>query len=116
MQPKETSAAISPGNSFWYKDQFKVDSYLRALIRVTISPEECNGPTYYDPAADGEEFRYLNEAGLYVSRSYDPDADCFNALDDDNHGDELQQFAKVNFSSIRKDDSRELVISWYIFF
>ena len=90
---------------------FKTDSYLRALIRVTLAPEECNGPKYYDPLDPGEEYSYLNEAGLYVSRSYDPAN--FAAWTTNN---EVQMFAKVNFSSIRKDDTRELIFSWYVYF
>lgn len=90
---------------------FKVDSYMRALIRVTLSPEECNGPGYYNGGVSGEDYSYLNEAGLFVSRSYDADDSVFSSLSN-----EVQMFAKVNFSSIRKDDTRELIFSWYIYF
>lgn len=88
---------------------FKADSYLKALIRVTLAPEECNGPKYYDPLDPGEEYRYLNEAGLYVSTNHVP---ASVSTDNDN----VQMFAKVNFSSVRKDETRELIFSWYIFF
>lgn len=90
---------------------FKADSYLRALVRVTLAPEECNGPKYYDPLDPGEEYRYLNEAGLFVSRSHEPGNSCFSSANN-----EVQMFAKVNFSSIRKDDTRELIFSWYLYF
>ncbi len=95
---------------------FKTDSYLRALIRVTISPEECNGPKYYDPLANGEEYSYLNEAGLFVSPSHNADAECFTSLEPEKVLYKVQLFAKVNFSTIRKDDTRELIFSWYIYF
>lgn len=86
------------------------DSYLKALIRVTIAPEEYNGPKYYDPGSPGETYRYLNEAGLFVSPSHD--AGDFAGYDYN----AVEMFAKVNFSSIRKDDTRELVFSWYVYF
>ena len=95
-----------------YYGGFKADSYLRALIRVTLAPEECNGPKYYDPMDPGEEYRYLNEAGLFVARSHD--ATTVKGYPEGYN--ELQMFAKVNFSSIRKDDTRELIFSWYVYF
>lgn len=92
---------------------YKADSYLRALVRVTIAPEECNGPKYYDPLDPGDEFRYINEAGLFVARSHNAGNTVFTSP---SAVDEVQMFAKVNFSSIRKDDARELVFSWHLYF
>jgi hypothetical protein len=99
----------------------KVDSYLRALVRVTIQPEEYNGPLYYDPESDGEEYEDINQAGMFFARTWDPDyydltSGAYRyALAAENHYD-FQMFAKVNFSTIRKDDTRQLIFSWYFYF
>ena len=104
MESADSTSAI-------YYGGYKADSYLRATVSVTISPEQCNGPAYYD-AVPGEEYRYLNEAGLYVARSHV--ADTVTGYDDGFN--EIQMFAKVNFSSVRKDDTRELQFLWHLYF
>ena len=95
------------------------DAYLRTLVRVTIQPEEYNGITYYDPAESGDDYTNVNEAGLFFARSHDPaDYDLTSGTyryDNSNEHD-LQMFAKVNFSTIRKDETRQLIFSWYFYF
>ena len=92
---------------------YKTDSYLRALVRVTLAPEECNGDSYYDPAQPGNDYRDLNEAALFVSPSYDA-ATVLAATPATQN--QVEMFAKVNFSTIRKDDTREIILSWYVYF
>jgi len=89
-------------------DGYKADSYLRALVNVTIEAEEYNGPDYYSGSGENT-YRYLNEAGLYISPYHVPESftSTYN---------EVELFAKVNFSSIRKDETRALIFSWYIYF
>jgi len=73
---------------------------LIASISTTISQADANGPdgtTYYD----------LNEAGLYVSNSIVPGSVLT---------DSITMFARVTFSTIRKNSSRSLVFLWYIYF
>lgn len=87
---------------------YKADSYLRALVRVTVAPEEYNGPDYYSGSGENT-YRDISEAGLYVSPYYTP-AEFTGVYN------EVELFAKVNFSSVRKDETRELIFSWYIYF
>lgn len=92
---------------------WRADSYLRSLVRVTITPEQCNGPRYYNPALTAQPYyQDLNEAGLFVSPSHDRTASIFTSSPTGM----VQMFAKVTFSTIRKDSSREIVISWYVYF
>jgi len=89
-------------------DGYKADAYLCMLVRVTIAPEEYNGPDYYSGSGENT-YRYLNEAGLYVSPYYEPESftGTYN---------EVEMIAKVNLSSIRKDETRGLIFSWYVYF
>lgn len=89
---------------------FKADSYLRALVRVTLAPEEYNGPAYYDPIGGGNEYNWINEAGLFVSPSHDKDLIVNQSYN------QVEIFARTTFESMRKDDTRELVFSWYLYF
>jgi hypothetical protein len=103
---------------------FKADSYLKALVRVTISPTECNGPKFYDAGAVGEYYQNINEFGLYAA----PDHNWLNykntyLYDPNNSGQSNnwkiyrpELFAKVNLSTIRKDESREIIVNWYLYF
>lgn len=90
---------------------WRADSFLRALVRVTITPEECNGARYYNPSLISDPYyQDVNEAGLFVSPSHDRLDSRFT------EDDMVQMFARVTFSTIRKDSSRELVFSWYVYF
>ena len=95
----------------------KVDSYLRALVRVTIQPEEYNGADYYGVEVEGEsrEYEDINQAGLFFSRSHIA-SDYSGAYIHATNPYDLQMFAAVNFSTIRKDETRQLVFSWYFYF
>lgn len=100
-------------------DETKCDAYMRALVRVTVQPEEYNGLAYYDPEQDADDFANVNEAGLYFARSHDPEdydltSGTYRYANSNEH--DLQLFAKVNFSSIRKDETRQLIFSWYFYF
>jgi hypothetical protein len=87
-----------------YKD-VKADAYVVALVRVTIAADEYNG----EADDNGDQYLDINEAGLFVSTSHVPG----NVSNDYNN---VQLFAKVNFSTFRKNDTRELVFSWYLYF
>jgi hypothetical protein len=93
---------------------YKADSYLRALVRVTLQPEECNGNSFYDPSLGGNTYRDLSEAGLFVSPSHIPTG--VGGIDHLSTQNQVEMLAKVNFSGIRKDDTRELVVTWYLYF
>jgi hypothetical protein len=72
----------------------RCDGFLIGLVKTTIAADECNGSSYQD----------INEAGLFVG----PSSPAANT--------DLQLFSRVCFSTIRKDSSRELIFSWYIYF
>jgi hypothetical protein len=76
----------------------KRDSFIIIRCQARLGAAEGNSTGYQD----------INEAGLYISSSKDvnsPPAD-----------DEIELFAKVSFATIRKDASRELLFSWYVYF
>jgi len=82
-------------------------SYLNALISVTITTQ------MYNRSLESETFQFVNEAGLYVSTSHsalDISANSSNVLY------HPRLFARTTFSTIRKDDSIEYVINWYVYF
>lgn len=89
---------VNPEDSLSYK----CDGFLLGKIRVTVAADEYNGGT------EDTDYKDVNEAGLFVSpsnlRSY-----SFNSTD-------MQLFARVCFSTIRKSSTRELVFTWYIYF
>ena len=74
------------------------DSFLIAIAQTTVTASEGNG----------DESQNINECGLFVSPSNDPDYPFI--------ADDMQIFARVTFSTIVKDSSRELIFSWYIYF
>lgn len=74
------------------------DSFLIAESKITIGADEGNGAGSQN----------INECGLYVSPSNDTGYG-FSAGD-------IQLFARVTFSTIVKDSSRELIFSWYVYF
>ena len=76
------------------------DTKLVALIQVTIDADEYNGDEYQD----------LSEAGLFVC-SYDIDNVPASPVLTD-----FDLFARVCFSTIRKDVNRQLTFAWYIYF
>ena len=79
------------------------DSFLIALVRVTIEADEYNGGT------TDEDYLDINEAGLFTS--WNNDNLCVHP-----HYQTPEIFARVCFSTIRKSSSRELVLSWYCYF
>lgn len=105
----ENGYGIVPPNS----EDFSVthrpaDSFIKALVRVTIRPEQYNG----NPAlSENPEFTDLSEAGLYVNYRRDAEGDF-----EDVKSQWMDMFARVTFSPIRKDSSRSLVFSWYLWF
>jgi len=78
------------------------DSVLIGLVKVTIASNECNG------GSDPEDYQDISEAGLFTSNK--------NTVGDPPASGEIELFARVCFSTIRKNADRELVFSWYIFF
>ena len=72
---------------------YNSDKFLIGLIRISISTSQYNGSDYLD----------LNEAGLFLSNS--------NSVPTD-----IGLFAHTCFASIRKDVTKELLFSWYLYF
>jgi hypothetical protein len=77
-------------------DTYPMDKFLIGTIQVTLSATDANSTSYQD----------ISEAGLFCSET----GSAFSTIDD------LNIFARVTFSTIRKTSSRELVILWYIYF
>jgi hypothetical protein len=77
---------------------------LIVSISTTISKTEANGPNNGSGPTD---YYDLNEAGLYTSNSNDPNVFILSTL---------KLFARVTFSTIRKNVNRSLVFVWYIYF
>lgn len=84
---------------------YKADSYLKVLYKTTLGLTECNGP-------NGSSQYDINEAALFVSPSHDPNNEIFTSHETDM----VQMFAKVNFSTVRKNANREIIFSWYLYF
>jgi len=82
---------------------FNCDGFLIGLTKITLLSAEANGGTIPGNSQD------INEAGLFVSES---DLTTYSSFTSTS----MQTFARVTFSTIRKDDSRELIFSWYIYF
>lgn len=74
------------------QDEANDDRYLIAKITTTIARSEAN-------------VNDINEAALWLTNSSDPVNATLNKL-----------FSRVTFSTVRKDDNRELVLVWYLFF
>lgn len=68
------------------------DKYLIAEIDTTLGYDDANG-------------YYLNEAGLVISNSNDPTIASIFKL-----------FARCTFSTIEKDNTRELLFRWKLYF
>ena len=89
-----------------------VNSYLIALIRVTLGANDANGTS--PPVESGGPYSDLNEAMLFCSPSTIPG--YYTGLTDTQLGNAIVPFAKTTFSSVRKSSSREIVFQWYIYF
>ncbi len=72
------------------------DEFLVGVMQMTLTSGMANGTGYQD----------LSEAGLFCSDTGTTFADI----------DDLNIFARVSFSTIRKTSSRELIFTWYIYF
>lgn len=80
------------------------DRELIAKIQVSIASDQCNdSDNLSNPGLPGDPYQDLSEAGLFVTDS--ATAPTVAKL-----------FARVSFSTIRKDLHRELVFSWFIYF
>lgn len=83
----------------YLEDSSNNDEFLISQVTTTIGTNDANGPsgtTYYD----------LNEAGLYISDNNVVASVTISTI---------QLFAKVSFSTIRKNDTRELIFVWLIY-
>lgn len=81
---------------------YRCDKFLIGIIKATLLSEEGNGGT------EVGDYQDISEAGLYVSPS--------NQLSYSFASDDMQMFARVCFSTIRKTIDRELIFTWYIYF
>jgi len=81
---------------------YRCDKFLIGLIKVTLTSAEANGGT------EAGDYQDISEAGLYISPS--------NSLSASFGADDMSLFARVCFSTIRKDINRELIFSWYLYF
>ena len=94
---------------------YECDRFLIASARTTIASTESNGDgvssgcgTYTSGSLIGENYQDISEAGLFVS----PSNSTLYTFDSD----DMQLFARVTFSTIRKDSSRELIFTWLVYF
>lgn len=76
------------------------DSVLIGLVKVTLSSEECNGGT------EDTDYQDISEAGLFVSSSASVGSPPT----------QLELFARVCFSTVRKNNEREIILSWFTYF
>ena len=77
---------------------YNSDKFLIGMTKTTISADECNGTDYQD----------ISEAGLFISPS--------NSMNYTFSPRDMEIFARVTFSTIRKTSDRELIFSWLIYF
>lgn len=101
--------AAGEGPSCTYEDDNGVsqncDSVLVAKITTTLTTSEANDDvtgTHQWP--DGSYYQDISEAGLFAAHS----TPLSTRLP--------QLFARVTFSTIRKDATRELIFTWYVYF
>lgn len=94
---------------------YECDRFLIAQSRTTIASTEANGDgvsggcgIYTSGPLVGENYQDINEAALFVAPS--------NSISYDFDSDDIQIFARVCFSTIRKDSSRELIFTWLVYF
>lgn len=83
---------------------YKCDKFLIGLVKVTLLSEEGNGGTGVG------DYQDISEAGLYTCRSNSLTPSTPYVESD------MQLFARVCFSTIRKTIDRELIFTWYIYF
>jgi len=94
----QTCTAVDPIDT----NTYGCDKFLLVKIVTTIGVTEYNGGN------DVGDYLDLSEAGLFVSPS--------NSLAYGFSQDDMSLFARVCFSSVRKDSSRSLIITWNIYF
>lgn len=101
----------------------KIDAYLKVLCRITITPVECNGPKFYNNASNGEYYQDINEFGLFAAPFHnyqDSNYVNYKSIGSSNvytcKKYRPEMFARVTTPTIRKDESMELVINWYVYF
>lgn len=83
---------------------YNADKFLIAKIVTTIASDEAN----VTKGRPDLEYQDINEAALWVSPS--------KSLSYDFSPEDMQIFARVTFSTIRKDVNRALMLVWYIYF
>lgn len=81
---------------------YRCDKFLIGIVKVTIAAHECNGGT------DPSDYQDISECGIFQAPS--------SSLGYSFIPGDMNMFARVCFSTIRKTDQREIVISWYFFF
>jgi hypothetical protein len=80
------------------------DRELIAKVQVSVGSSQCNDSgNPANPGLPGDPYQDLSEAGLFVTDSATSPTVA-------------RLFARVSFSTIRKDLHRELVFSWFIYF
>lgn len=80
------------------------DRELIAKVQVSIASSQCNdSDNPSNPGLPGDPYQDLSEAGLFVTDSATSPTVA-------------KLFSRVSFSTIRKDEHRELVFSWFIYF
>ena len=94
---------------------YRCDKYLIAQIITTLPSSECNGDgvstgcgVYSSGPLAGKNYQDINEAGLFVSPS---NSTGYSFLPD-----AMDIFARVTFPTMRKDERRELIFSWLVYF
>ena len=82
---------------------YNCDKFLIGMVKTTIATNEANGGT------GDEDYQDINEAGLFISESNSLTYPSFGAGS-------IELFARVCFSTIRKNSNRELLFTWLIYF
>lgn len=98
MDLDQSDTAVDPIDGQTYS----CDKFLIGCVKITLGAEEANGGT------DPEDYQDINEAGLFISPS--------TSLSYGFTPEDMQLFARVCFSTIRKTQNRELVFNWYLYF
>ncbi|MCK5018921.1 MAG: hypothetical protein KAS32_17800, partial [Candidatus Peribacteraceae bacterium] len=81
---------------------YPCDKYIISVTKVTLGASEANG------GVTPGDYQDISEAGLFIS----PSTSVVYPFQDE----EMEMFARVTFSTIRKDDTRELIFTWYVYF
>jgi hypothetical protein len=94
---------------------YRCDKFLIGEVATTLASDECNGDgtsagsgIYASGPLAGQPYQDINEAGLFISPSNDTGY-SFAATD-------MQLFARITFPTQRKDERRQLVFHWLIYF